>query len=146
MGWHARSPGEEDGGVNGELILWSDGLLSKWGFNDGDEPDSWLDWCDEQGLPYASRWHPVLRQLVRERLLPMLAANHDITVYDIDTNHNPIRAETFDGHEVHDADSHWEPPFELKPDHVTVTFADVARVVAEIDGWSSELRAKVKAA
>jgi hypothetical protein len=45
-----------------KLVLWSDGLLSKWGFGDGDEPDAWLDWCDEQGIDYNARgwdWHTI---------------------------------------------------------------------------------------
>jgi hypothetical protein len=57
------------------LTLFSAGLLSKWGFNDGDEPDAWLDWAEERLTRdelHEYDWHDVLRHLVRTRLVPAL--------------------------------------------------------------------------
>lgn len=82
------------------VILHADGLLSKWGFGDGDAPDHYLDWLDDQHLPYPEDWHAVLRHLVRTRLLPLIV--EDIEVYDIATNHNPIRASKVNGVEIDD--------------------------------------------
>ena len=82
------------------LRLFSDGLLSKWGFNDGDEPDWLLDYCDDHGLDYPDAWHAALRTLVHEHLLPAL--DQRVEVYDIETIHNPIRAAYVDGVKVSD--------------------------------------------
>ncbi|GAA4299126.1 hypothetical protein ACFQY7_35885 [Actinomadura luteofluorescens] len=87
-----------------ELELASEGLLSKWGFNDGDKPDELLDHLDAIGftgrggyLP-GQVWHRVLCRLVREHLIPQL--DQDVEVATLETNHNPIRAHTVDGADV----------------------------------------------
>ena len=110
------------------LTLWSDGLLSKWGFNDGDEPDAYLDWCDEHGHPYPDDWHTVLRTLVRTRLAPAL--DQRVELVDIETNHNPIRAERVDGQDVTDLWRKTEPGLTLSPESVEVPFADVLALYA----------------
>jgi hypothetical protein len=113
-----------------KLLLYSECLLSKWGFNDGDEPDFWLDWCDEQGLDYNARgwdWHATLRRLVREHLAPKLEQR--VELVDIETIHNPIRVETVDGVEV---DWYADRPIALTPDHVEIPFSEVLRVVREV--------------
>lgn len=71
------------------MRLYADCLGSKFGFNDGDEPEALLDWCDEHGLPYPEDWHAVLIRLVRAHLLPLLPG---VEVQTISTAHNPIRA------------------------------------------------------
>lgn len=109
-----------------DLTLYSFGLLSKWGFSDGDCPDEIEDYLDEIDAPYPAPkdWHTALRKLVREHLLPALAEHHTIEVYDIDTIHNPIRARTVDGHEIDDyADN---DHIVLAPDVVTVPWIAVA--------------------
>lgn len=114
-----------------KLVLWSDCLLSKWGFNDGDEPDFWLDWCDEQGVDYNARgwnWQTTLRRLVRDHLAPKL--DQHVELVDIETNHNPIRAETVDGVEV---DWYADQPIALTPDHVAIPFSEVLRVAREAE-------------
>lgn len=100
------------------LRLGSECLFSKWGFNDGDEPEPWLDYCDDHGIRYPSHdeWNQVLRTLVRERLVPRLPAH--VELYDIDTIHNPIRAGRVDGRRVHwvagDAENaHYWPEVEV---------------------------------
>lgn len=83
------------------LYLPADGLLSKWGFGDGDAPDWLLDYCDEHDLAYPDDWRDLLRALVRAYLVPAL--DQRVEVYDIETIHNPIRAASVDGVPVPDA-------------------------------------------
>jgi len=110
------------------LTLFAHSLLSKWGFNDGDEPEHLLDYMDEVEINYNALpidWHDALRSLVRKHLLPALAANgHQVEVYDIDTIHNPIRASKVDGVEIDDYARN--DGVQLNPDSVTVSWADVA--------------------
>ena len=110
------------------LWLFSESLLSKWGFNDGDTPDELLDWCDANGHPYPNDWHTVLRTLVRTRLAPVLQQR--VELVDIETNHNPIRAEKVDARDVTDLWYQTEPGLTLTPDDVVVSFADVLALYA----------------
>ena len=115
------------------VTLFSHGLLSKWGFNDGDAPDHWLDWCDNQGIDYNALpgWRSsILPRLVEEYLLP--AIEQDVKVTKIETNHNPVRAATVDGVDVSDA---WYDPdarITLTPERVTIPMTEIAKVAAEI--------------
>jgi hypothetical protein len=112
------------------LRLYSDGLLSKFGFNDGDQPDDVADWLEADGIEYGrAPWHPVLRRLVREHLLPVIDQN--VAVYDIETIHNPIRAETVDGVQVDDYQRDPTAVPTLTPDHVDVPYAVVLAAVRE---------------
>jgi hypothetical protein len=115
------------------LTLYSVGLLGKWGFNDGDEPEHFLDWWDdhEPDIDYVKlEWHPVLRHLVRSYLLPALRETHVIEVYDIETIHNPIRARTVDGHPIDDyADN---DHVTLSPAEMTLSYDVVTRAVREL--------------
>lgn len=83
----------EDRGV----VFNASGLLSKWGFGDGDAPDLVLDYCDELAVAYPSSetWHAVLTAVVRQLLAPLL--DEHVELVEIDTIHNPIRAERVDG-------------------------------------------------
>lgn len=100
------------------------GLLSKYGFGDGDVPDAYLDWLDERELPYPKNWHALLRVLVRERLMPLLAG-HAIELVEITTIHNPIRAARVDGRPVDDLSAApWDDG--LLPDvDAAISFEDV---------------------
>jgi hypothetical protein len=107
------------------LTLYSDGLLSKFGFNDGDDPDDWLDYCEANGIDYNEVDFPLV-QLVRQYLLPAL--DQQVTVVEIETAHNPIRARTVDGIEVRgDVTVHGDP-IELTPEQVTIPMSEVARL------------------
>lgn len=110
--------------MSDEPTLWlpSDDLLSKYGFGDGDEPDAFWDWRDEHGIEDIA-WHPTLRRLVREHLLPKL--DQRVEVYDIETIHNPIRADTVDGIEV---DHRRDQGITLTPDGVEVPYSEVLRI------------------
>jgi hypothetical protein len=110
------------------LTLFSADLLSKWGFNDGDDPEPWLDYCEANGIDYNTVDFPLVA-LVRRYLLPVL--EQKVTVVEIETIHNPIRAETVDGADV----THlWlgrglEP--QLTPERVNVPLSEVARIAQE---------------
>ncbi|WP_327230819.1 hypothetical protein [Streptomyces murinus] len=105
------------------LTLFSSDLLSKWGFNDGDDPDDWLDYCEAHGIDYNTVDFPLVA-LVRRYLLPVL--DQDVTVVEIETIHNPIRAELVDGIDVTEA---WygraEAPT-LTPEYVDVPMSEAA--------------------
>ena len=106
------------------LTLFSRCLLSKWGFNDGEAPDQWYDYCDNLGVDWTKLEFP-LTALVRKYLLP--AMGQDVTVCDIETSHNPIRAETVNGKNVTDVWYGRSPEPELTPEYVDVPMADVLR-------------------
>lgn len=78
------------------LRLRADSLLSKWGFGDGDTPEIVYDYCEANGIEYQHlNWHATLVRLVREHLL--LVLEQDVETYEIETIHNPIRAQTVGG-------------------------------------------------
>ncbi len=115
------------------LLLLSWGLLSKFGFSDGDMPDDLEDWLEDRlGIDGAREvpWHTVLEALVREHLLPVL--DQTVEVVSIETNHNPIRAITVDGVDV--IDFWYGDPGrpELTPDCVTVSYETVLAKVLEL--------------
>ncbi|MGW2837319.1 hypothetical protein ACWCWD_06360 [Streptomyces sp. NPDC001493] len=107
------------------LTLFSADLLSKWGFNDGNTPDVWLDWCDNQDVAHEALGFP-WAAIVRAHLVP--AIEQDVTTVDIETCHNPIRVDAVNGVDVTEA---WygraEAPT-LSPDHVDVPMAEVLRM------------------
>ena len=108
------------------LHLDGDSLLSKWGFGDGDCVfDYWWDAADEA---VEFDHHAALRLLVHRHLIPAIeAAGHTITVYNIETSHNPIRADMLDGEPVDDyANRIADLP------SVEVTLAEVRRAVADV--------------
>jgi hypothetical protein len=107
------------------LTLHTDDLLSKFGFNDGDDPEDWLDYCDANGIDYNEIEFPLV-QLVRQYVLPVL--DQRVTVVEIETLHNPIRARTVDGIEVRGEDTVYGDPIELTPETVTIPMAEVARL------------------
>lgn len=113
------------------LHLFTAGLFSKWGFGDGDMPDDFLDWCDEQGIDYSGfRWKPTLTRLVRERLVPALDA--EVETVEISTSHNPIRASKVNGEDVEDRWYDDWSDYGIKPEVVVVPFADVLAVAREV--------------
>lgn len=112
------------------LSLWSESLLSKWGFQDGDTPEQVMDYCDDHGIDYVRvDWHEVLRGLVRKHLLPELEKHHTIKLVDIETIHNPIRASEVDGRDV-EGDWYDGSTLELKPEGVHIP---MSAVVSEME-------------
>lgn len=123
--------------MDDSLTLISEGLLSRWGFNDGDVPDIYLDWCDDHGHPYPDDWHTVLRALVRTRLVPAL--DQRVELVEIETNHNPIRAVTVDGQDVIELWYRSEPGLTLTPEDVVVPYADVLAIYAGPAGQVAQM-------
>lgn len=110
------------------ITLDSFGLLSKWGFGDGDTPDQWLDYLDERGIDWDDAEWP-LAALVRRYLLPKLEENHTIDVYEIGTIHNPIRARYVDGVEIDDYAA--EPQVKMRPEYVEVPLSEALKIALE---------------
>lgn len=110
------------------LTLFSADLLSKWGFNDGDDPEDWLDYCEANGIDYNAIDFP-LAEVVRRYLLPAL--DQHVTVVEIETIHNPIRAETVDEVDVTGAWMGRQPGPQLTPERVDVPMAEVARIAQQ---------------
>ena len=113
------------------VTLFSSGLLSKHGFGDGDAPDEWLDYCDDHGidLPPAA-WHPILRELVKQFLLPALTQK--VTIVYIGTSHNPVRAETVNGADI---SGYWTGPLKdlsLTPECVEIPMTEVVKVARRL--------------
>ena len=107
-----------------KVLLFSDGLLSKWGFNDGDLLDWLFDYDEKFDI------HAVLRAVVREKLLPALTDK--VEVFDIDTIHNPIRAQTVNGVDVTQNLYDPDQPIRLQPQFVEVSVEEVLRIARTI--------------
>ncbi|MET9517024.1 hypothetical protein [Streptomyces sp. NPDC002994] len=107
------------------VTLFSDDLLSKWGFNDGEDPETWLDYCDEHGIDYNEVDFPLVK-LVQRYLIPVI--EQTVTVAVIETCHNPIRVDTVDGVDVTEAWFGRAPSPTLTPESVDVPMTEVARL------------------
>lgn len=85
------------------LRLYADGLLSKYGFGDGDVlRDWWWDTYDEEP-PFDT--HEALYRLVAELIVPLIREHGDeVEVYRIHTIHNPVRASSVNGEPVADSE------------------------------------------
>ncbi len=125
-----------------QLTLFSRCLLSKWGFNDGEAPDQWYDYCEARGVDYSKLDFPLV-QVVRRYLVPKL--EQAVTVVDIETSHNPIRVETIDGQDVTETWYGRAPAPTLTPEFVDVPMADVLQLalaesnLAEPPCWPTPL-------
>lgn len=81
------------------------GLLSKWGFGDGDEPDEVMDHQFDRhpaGVPYdrdlPGNWRrDILTPIAQHLLVPALPVPVEFTG-DVSTSHNPARVTSIDGH------------------------------------------------
>lgn len=81
-----------------DLTLHASGLLSKWGFGDGDLVDDWWWEVFDEPAPVEA-----LEQLVEQLLLPVLIEHgHTFEAYRIGTIHNPIRLRVLDGEPIDD--------------------------------------------
>ncbi|MFB4348488.1 hypothetical protein [Microbacterium sp. CR_7] len=110
----------------------AESLLSKWGFGDGDALSDW--WWDSFGEDAPFNERNVLHALVIAFLVPALHdAGRDVEISWIETNHNPVRADTFDGVPVdhYDATSAWriDPPVSVR-----VTRLQIEALVAKLSG------------
>ena len=107
----------------GAVEVPTDGLLSKWGFDDGDLFDDVVtQW--EHATGRAGDRHQVLVAAVRRWVLPVLRQRVEEEV--VTTIHNPIRAVKVDGVPVGGA--LWDPDqteFSLSPRFVRVPLSTV---------------------
>ncbi|MFF5001719.1 hypothetical protein ACFY3G_02730 [Streptomyces phaeochromogenes] len=104
------------------LTLFSSSLLSKWGFNDGADPDDWLDYCEAHGIDHSKVDFPLV-PLVRRYLLPNL--EQSVTLVEVESSHNPIRALTVDGKDMTEVWHGRAPEPTLTPEAVDVPMAVV---------------------
>ncbi|AZM51783.1 hypothetical protein DMA15_03625 [Streptomyces sp. WAC 01529] len=111
------------------ITLLSEDLLSRWGFNDGDDPEEWLDYCEARGIDYNEIDYPLV-DLVRRYLLPVI--EQAVTVVEIETIHNPIRVEMVDGVDVSEVSYGRAPEPTLTPEGVDVPMAEVLRLTREL--------------
>jgi hypothetical protein len=107
--------------------FYTNGLLSKFGFEDGDMLDDMLDWAGYAGLDQVhhftvsdeydsfSFYHVVLSVAVCAYVVPALDQRVDIEL--LHTIHNPVRANRVDGQRV---ESWYDSPFTLTPEFVEV--------------------------
>jgi hypothetical protein len=126
------SRAEEGGFMTAPIRLDGGGLLSKWGFSDGDLMIDWA-WDNlqvEDAERVSDQHHDLLIDLVRERLVPMLA-EWDVVVVEIPTLHNPIRARKIDGAEVDWSDPDFSHP--IQHIEVTVSAEDIIRKISSTD-------------
>lgn len=124
--------------LHAPLTLFSADLLSKWGFWDGDTPDAWMDYCDNEGIDHTKLHFPTAA-LVRAHLIPTL--DQQVTAVDIETMHNPIRVDTVNGTDVTET---WygraQAPL-LTPELVDVPMPEVLRLVLAEAGLAEAPRA-----
>lgn len=118
------------------IHLIAEGLLSKWGFGDGDVLDdlSYALWADE-GLRIGQQ--ELLVAAVRKWLLPAL--DQRVEVVEVITIHNPIRATTIDGEHVEHL---W---YEVDDGAVLLTPASVQVATSDLLDLARSLPPKVDA-
>ncbi|MGW9437946.1 hypothetical protein [Streptomyces sp. NPDC055607] len=119
------------------VTLFSRDLLSKWGFNNGEDDEAWLDWCDDQGIDHAALGFPLTR-LVHDYLVPVI--DQAVTVVDIETCHNPVRAETVNGVDVTEVWYGRAPEPALTPEHVDISMSTVLTIALEEAGLTEPPR------
>lgn len=123
-----------------DVYLFSRDLLSSHGFNDGDTPGEWYEYCERAGLAPPGGGYPrfPLAEAIRTFLLPRLV--QDVRIVEVGTSHNPVRAVSVDGHDVQDwwyASNRSGAP-QLTPAYVEVSMEEIARLVPR--GMARSLR------
>ena len=117
------------------FLLDAESLLSKWGFGDGDALNDW--WWDNYDEDPPFNDHDMLHALVVTYLVPAIHdAAREVEIIRIHTNHNPVRADTFDGEQVdHYSGREWriDPPI-----YVEVTRAQIESFITESEAEEDE--------
>lgn len=115
------------------LEVWTDGLLSKWGFNDGDILDNLVDaYCEERDIDWkVCDCHNIFQKLLTRYVLPKIQPK--VEVEFLVTNHNPARAKTINGLKC---TCYWHEPMLgwgiLEPE---VVYVPLKKVRAEIRSY-----------
>lgn len=110
------------------VTLFSRNLLSKWGFNDGEGPDEWWDYCERNGADPSALDFP-LEEVVRRYLVPLL--DQDVSAVHVETSHNPIRVETVNGVDVTEVWFGRQPAPTLTPEYVDVPLSEALKIAQE---------------
>ena len=116
------------------MYLFARDLLSKNGFNNGEPPDEWYEYCEQAGLAPPGGGYPrfPLAAAIRTFLLPCLLQTVQVT--ELSTAHNPVRALSVDGTDVTSwwyAENRSGAP-QFTPAYVEVSMRQVARLVAPV--------------
>lgn len=113
--------------------LFSSGLLSKWGFNDGDLFEAFM--FDFGGSTCPVSQHDLLISAVRTYLVPEL--KQAVELQEVVTIHNPIRARTVDGRAVDWIEEN--PGITLEPESVDVSEEQLFALFpgAFVDRWKN---------
>lgn len=109
--------------------FYTEGLLSKWGFGDGDMLDE-LCWSfeDDHGIDVSGQW--LLKEAVKRFVVPQI--QETLEVVEIETIHNPIRTQTVNGQKVDWFNRNDEPQPELHPEVVNVPVSDLLALAKEL--------------
>lgn len=110
------------------LVLETAGLLSKWGFNDGDIPEEVYDLIVDENLDWRKvAWRDELLPLLVEKyVLPLL--DQKVETYRIGSPHNPIRAASVQEEIITDSviyNAGSTPPVKLTPELVEIPMSIV---------------------
>ena len=111
------------------MKFYTNGLLSKWGFEDGDQLIEYTYASYAWGAPQLCDRNDLLVAVVRKFVLPHLVQR--VEVYEIGGSHNPIRAKSVDGVEF---DNHYdtEQPDLLTPSVLEVDDEEIRSLAMEI--------------
>lgn len=124
------------------FTLWPEGLMSRWGFQDGDvihQDDDFWDYANEHGvdlLTVERDW--LLLAVVQTFIVPVV--DQVLDVFHMETQHNPVRTRTVDGHLIDHRLDEDDQPVHLTPREITVPYADVLALARELQGTESNLR------
>jgi hypothetical protein len=116
------------------LTITTENVCSKWGLDDGDEPD-WV--ADHFG--WEVPWHDTLDILVMRYFAPLLGDKAEWST--IITIHNPVRLHSYDGREVPWFDSSADISF-VPGIEVTITPEQVVEAICDamvMEGHSLEV-------
>lgn len=106
------------------MRFYTESLLSKWGFGDGDMLDDLL-YDNELGSVDA---HGVLIEIVKTRLIPKI--KQVVNVYTVQCAHNPIRANSVNGVEVDCYNNNND--IRLEPEFIDIKDSEILEIARAI--------------
>jgi len=107
------------------MRFYTEGLLSKFGFDDGDQLDLLLSVGDVEE-------HHVLVEVVRQYVVPAL--HQSVTLQVVPTHHNPVRAATVNGDRVNIFRAEEVGRIKLTPEFVDVPDGYILAIAECFDG------------
>ena len=115
------------------VVLFSDGLLSKCGFCDGEILGDLWDYGFQ-------RTHEILLEVVKRKLIPAL--NQKVKIEFIGTCHNPVRAVSVDGVDVRHLWHVDDPGIKLTPESVSVHMKEIVEIAVSISSPNKKVNYK----